>query len=101
MQLPQDLPHQSLRSTQPPLGTPNLTNPLMQQARALEASFLSEMLGHAGVGDTSESFGGGVGEDQFASFLRDEEAKQMVAHGGIGLAEQLFHAMAKGQQEVG
>lgn len=101
MHLPQDLTQRPLPTTRPPLGKPDLDSPLMQQARALEASFLSEMLGHAGVGDTSESLGGGVGEDQFASFLRDAEAKQMVAHGGIGLAEQLFRAMVKGQNDAG
>lgn len=101
MQLPQDLTHLRPAAPRPPLGKPDLDSPLMRQARALEASFLSEMLGHAGVGETSESFGGGVGEDQFASFLRDEEARQMVAHGGIGLAEQLFRAMVKGQKDAG
>lgn len=68
---------------------------LMDQARALEASFLSEMLGLAGMGDARDSFGGGIGEDQFASFLRQEQAKQMVAKGGIGLAEQLFAALTE------
>ena len=72
-------------------------SPLMLKAKELEASFLSEMLGHAGLGASEGSFGGGIGEDQFASFMRDAQAKQMVAHGGIGLAEQLFHAMSKGQ----
>ncbi|EKD60966.1 MAG: chemotactic signal-response protein CheL [uncultured bacterium] len=100
MQMPHDLTQLPLPKSRPALGKPDLDSPLMQQARVLEASFLSEMLGHAGVGDTSESFGGGVGEDQFASFLRDEEARQMVAHGGIGLAEQLFRAMVKGQKDA-
>lgn len=68
---------------------------LMQQAKALEASFLSEMLGHAGMGDARDAFGGGAGEDQFASFLRQEQAKQMVEKGGIGLAEQLFRALTE------
>jgi peptidoglycan hydrolase FlgJ len=86
----------------PPLGQPPPTplkteSPLMQKARELEASFLSEMLGYAGLGASEGAFGGGIGEEQFASFLRDAEAKQMVAKGGIGLAEQLFHAMTKGQ----
>lgn len=72
---------------------------LMTQARALEAGFLSEMLGYAGAAKASDSFGGGIGEEQFSSFLRDEEARQMVAHGGIGLAERLFHAMQKGPKE--
>lgn len=87
-------PHQTLSKAE-------LNSPLMQQARALEASFLAEMLGHAGVGKSPDSFGGGIGEEQFSSFLRDEEAKQIVAHGGIGLAEQLFHAMTKGQENAG
>jgi flagellar protein FlgJ len=73
---------------------------LMVQAKALEASFLSEMLGLAGVGKTPESFGGGIGEDQFGSFLRDEQARQMVDRGGIGLAQQLFDAMTKGQNHA-
>ncbi len=68
---------------------------LMQQAKALEASFLSEMLAHAGMGDAQDAFGGGVGEDQFASFLRQEQAKHMVEKGGIGLAEQLFRALTE------
>lgn len=67
---------------------------LLDQARALEASFLSEMLGHAGMGEARDSFGGGIGEDQFASFLRQEQARQMVAKGGIGLAERLFASLS-------
>ena len=68
---------------------------LMDQARALEANFLSEMLGYAGMGASRDAFGGGIGEDQFASFLRQEQAKQMVAKGGIGLAERLFASLAQ------
>jgi peptidoglycan hydrolase FlgJ len=82
----------------PPVPKPD--SPLMQKAKELEASFLSEMLGHAGLGASEGSFSGGIGEEQFASFLRDAQAKQMVAHGGIGLAEQLFHAMSKGQNNA-
>lgn len=74
---------------------------LMQQARALEASFLSEMLGHAGMGEARDAFGGGVGEEQFASFLRQEQAKQMVDRGGIGLAEQLFRALTERADHAG
>jgi flagellar protein FlgJ len=85
----------------PPLRRSINDNPMMVQAKGLEASFLSEMLGYAGVGKTPESFGGGIGEDQFGSFLRDEQARQMVEKGGIGLAEQLFHAMTKGQDHAG
>lgn len=66
---------------------------LMAVAQSLEAAFLSEMLKSAGVGETPQDFGGGAGEDQFASFLRDEQAKQMVQAGGIGLAQSMFDAM--------
>lgn len=69
------------------------TEKLRQVAIDLEASFLSEMLKHSGYGKTSETFGGGVGEDQFGSFLRNEHAKLLSETGGIGLAEQLFEAL--------
>jgi Rod binding domain-containing protein len=71
----------------------NLDERLREAAQQLEATFLSEMLKSAGFGDPRKSFGGGIGEDQFSSFLRDSQAKQMVAAGGIGLAESLFEAM--------
>ncbi|MDB5666172.1 MAG: hypothetical protein JWS11_2715 [Cypionkella sp.] len=83
-----------------PKPRPQKDGPLMVQAKALEASFLSEMLGYAGVGKTPQEFGGGIGEDQFGSFLRDEQARQMVEKGGIGLAEQLFRGMTKGQSDA-
>ena len=56
---------------------------------------MEEMLGAAGLGETPEGFGGGAGEDQFASFLRQEQAQGMVAGGGIGLAESIFHALKR------
>ena len=68
---------------------------LMDKARALEAGFLAEMLAHAGLGSDQGPFSGGVGEEQFASFLRQEQAKAMVAHGGIGLAENLFKSLER------
>ena len=83
------------RGTTPQIS-PETERQMRAQAQALEASFLSEMLGYAGVGTPSSDFSGGIGEEQFSSFLRDEEARQMAAKGGIGLAEQLFHAMQKG-----
>jgi peptidoglycan hydrolase FlgJ len=74
---------------------PGRTAELMRKAEALEAEFLSQMLGHASLGQTSESFGGGIGEAQFASFLRHEQAGLMVQRGGIGLAEQIFKVLAE------
>ena len=66
---------------------------LMAAAQKLEATFLSEMLKSAGFDAARGAFGGGEGEDSFASFLRDAQAENMVAAGGIGLAESLFNAM--------
>lgn len=75
-------------------AAPSKTDALRKQAQALEASFLSEMLSYTGLDATAEGFGGGIGEDQFGSFLREEQAKMMVAHGGIGLGESLFRALS-------
>jgi len=66
---------------------------LRDAARELEANFLAEMLKSAGVGKTPDAFGGGAGEEQFASFLRLEQAREMVNAGGIGLAQSLFEAL--------
>ncbi|MBC7157720.1 MAG: rod-binding protein [Rhodobacteraceae bacterium] len=80
----------------PPAGPPEAahTDTLHAAARELEAAFLSEMLTAAGLNRAPEGFGGGAGEDQFASFLTGIEARAMVKAGGIGLAEALFRALA-------
>jgi Rod binding domain-containing protein len=86
---------QQSTATAPPFSSlPSIPETqLMAVAQSLEAAFLSEMLKSAGIGETPSDFGGGAGEDQFASFMRDEQAKQMTAAGGIGLAQSLFDAM--------
>lgn len=68
---------------------------LREKAAQLETAFLAEMLGHAGLGTPRESFGGGIGEEQFSSFLRQEQAEAMVKAGGIGLTEALFRALSQ------
>ena len=74
---------------------PSRRDLLMEQAKSLEASFLSEMLSHAGLDAAEGAFSGGVGEEQFASFLREAQAKSIVEHGGIGLAEHLFQSLVR------
>lgn len=76
----------------PPLPQPALR----LKAAELEATFLSEMLGAAGLGPAGGAFGGGIGEEQFTSFLREAQAKSIVQAGGIGLTEALFRAMEAG-----
>lgn len=68
---------------------------LMQKARELETNFLSEMLSYTGVDAQKGAFSGGAGEDQFASFLREAQAKAMVDHGGIGLSQNIFNALVR------
>jgi len=70
-----------------------VSDPLQAAAARLEASFLSEMLKAAGVGEARGTFGGGIGEEQFASMLRDQIAQQMTAAGGIGMSQTIFHAL--------
>ena len=78
---------------------PTSEDPLWRAAQALEQNFLAEMLKSAGLGAMEGAFSGGVGEDQFTSYLRDAQAKEMVSAGGIGLAERLFHAMKETSNE--
>lgn len=71
---------------------------LMSVARELEASFLSEMLKNAGVGKSREAFGGGVGEDNFSTFLVREYASATVEAGGIGLAESIYRSLVQSKE---
>ncbi len=91
---PVEIAADSQAATRPPKAASSVQRAaLMEKARALEASFLAEMLSHAGLDAKDGTFSGGVGEAQFASFLRDEQAKAVVQHGGIGLAEHLFQSL--------
>ncbi|SEL05770.1 rod-binding protein [Pacificibacter marinus] len=72
---------------------PTRDDKLRDVSEKLEATFLAEMLKSAGFGKNPDAFGGGEGEDQFASFLIQAHAEKMVKAGGIGLAEQLFEAL--------
>lgn len=68
---------------------------LWAAATALEASFLSEMLKSVGLGESRQTFGGGVGEDQFSGFLNNAYAGSIVDAGGIGLAESIYNSLAR------
>jgi Rod binding domain-containing protein len=79
----------------PSVPAPPIQPALARQARALEAAFLAEMLKHAAP-TPAQALGGGVGEGQFHSFLREEQARRMVDTGGLGLAEHLYQSLVKG-----
>ena len=76
-----------------PTGTADHLAQLREAAIRLEAGFLAEMLKGTGLGVPRDSFGGGPGEEQFASVLRNAQADRIAEAGGIGLAEQIFEAM--------
>lgn len=75
------------------IGPDGSQDALRAAAQDLEAAFLSEMLKQARFGEARGAFGGGVGEEQFASFLRDQHARAMVDAGGLGLADAIFAAL--------
>ena len=78
----------------PVAQTPHgLDKPLMIKARQLETQFLADMLAYGGLESSSTTFGGGIGEEHFSSFLREEQARLMVDRGGIGLAEIFYRAL--------
>ena len=66
---------------------------LRDKAEAFEAVFLAEMLKQTGINAMPESYGGGAGEDAFASFLTQEYARLIAARGGLGLADHIFEAL--------
>lgn len=72
---------------------------LREASRELEATFLYEMLKSSGLGKGRGEFGGGEGEDHFASFLLQQQAQMMSEQGGLGLAEKIFAALVAQRQE--
>jgi Rod binding domain-containing protein len=78
---------------------PDQRHALRDKAEELEASFLAEMLAHSGLGEADGAFSGGAGETQFASFLRQEQARLIVEGGGLGLAELIFNSLVEAQDD--
>jgi hypothetical protein len=53
----------------------------------LEQAFLEEMLKYCGPKSNAGAFGGGIGEDQFSSFLIQEQAAALAARMDLGFGE--------------
>ena len=66
---------------------------IRRTAERLETAFLTEMLKGAGIGALGGAFGGGAGEEQFSSLLREQYAEEIVQAGGLGLSEQIMRTM--------
>ncbi len=82
------------------LHLPSTTERLHAAAVELEAVFLAEMLKSSGLGETRDAFGGGAGEDQFSSFLVQQQARQLAQSGGVGLSELIFQSMTEHSNET-
>ena len=74
---------------------------IRRTAERLETAFLTEMLKGAGIGALEGAFGGGAGEDQFASLLREQYAEKMVRAGGLGLSEHIMRTMMEKANAAG
>lgn len=83
-----------------PANGPASDTRLRALADKLESQFLAEMLKSAGVGKPRDAFGGGIGEDQFSTFLTQEYAEATVAAGGIGLSEAIYNALITKETEA-
>ena len=73
-------------------------DPHRKIAEDFEASFLTEMLKYSGVNKTSESFGGGAGEEAFSSMLNDAYAQALVKSGGVGIADLVYKSIVEKSQ---
>jgi flagellar protein FlgJ len=75
---------------------------LVKAAQAFEANALGELL--RPMFDTVDSahglFGGGDGEDAWRPMLVDAFAKQIAAHGGLGLAAPVLRQMMQIQENA-
>ena len=83
-----------MRPPSAPRGAPQDRDDRLRAAAVqLETEFLAEMLKAAGAGKPREAFGGGAGEEQFASFLVRAQAEGMAKAGGLGLADALYASL--------
>jgi len=86
----------NLHAAQPPAA-------LARAAQAFEANALSQLL--APMFDTVDTahgaFGGGEGEAAWRPMLVDAIAKQIAAHGGLGLAGPVLRQMMQMQETQG
>jgi Rod binding domain-containing protein len=73
---------------------------LRKTAEQFTGMFMSQMFQHMfeGVGKDA-MFGGGPGEEMFHSVLIDEYGKAAAKRGGMGITDQIMHALIA-QQEV-
>lgn len=68
---------------------------ISELAKKLEATFVAEMLKVMQPSTEDSSFSGGIGEEQFQSFLLEQRASAIVDKGGLGLAEYFVKSLGE------
>lgn len=79
--------------------SPEVRKQLRQRADDFQTMFMTNML--APMFDSVEvddTFGGGHGEEMFRSMLTNEYAKEISAHGNIGLGDQVYRELLRAQE---
>ncbi len=73
---------------------------IVKAAKDFEAMAIGQLLQPMfdTVQTTQGTFGGGSGEEAWKPLLVQEFAKQIVAHGGLGLAKPVYDAMQRMQE---
>ena len=81
---------------------PEQTAKLWQAARDFEAMAIGQLLQpmFQTVVAAKGIFGGGEGEATWRPMLVDAIGKQMAANGGLGLADPVYHAMLRVQEQT-
>jgi flagellar protein FlgJ len=86
----------------PPLSGDSQATRLWQAAQDFEGMAIGQMLApmFETVDLAHSAFGGGEAEATWQPMLVDAIAKQMAAHGGIGLAVPVFNALLRAQEQT-
>jgi flagellar protein FlgJ len=91
----------SLPAAGPPAVPDRTTGDLRTRKAAgeFESQFMSQMLTHMWENvETDDYFGGGHGDEMFRSMLVSEYGKMITRSGGLGIADQVQHAMLQMQE---
>ncbi len=98
------VPSVQLPTTAPPAAArpPQSADPvkIAKAAKDFEAMAIGQLLQPMfdTVQATKDGFGGGSGEEAWKPMLVQEFAKQIVGHGGLGLAKPVYDAMLSMQK---
>lgn len=92
-----DIKLNSSKATQRPSHKPIDPEKAWEKAKDYEVMFVSDFLQHMFDGFDEGMFGGGKTETMLRSFFTEKVAQSMPQ--GFGIAEQVYKALLKGQEE--